>query len=151
MLSCLWACICNPKAIVKDKSHIFLFMNTAMFKFKCKGTTIISFLQSLFVMIFGFCDLRPKVKGFLWSKAPKYVQQFPRWDKCPTSLSYNHTKTTGIMIDYYNDKTLTCRPSTRIAPSCFSSFRHRCNEYFWIPKWSASSCREKGRRTSFDC
>ena len=45
-----------------------------MFKFKCKGTTIISFLQSLFVMIFGFCDLRPKVKGFLRSKAPKYVQ-----------------------------------------------------------------------------
>ena len=112
-----------------------------MFKFKCKGTTIISFLQSLFVMIFGFCDLRPKVKGFLRSKAPKYVQQFPRWDKCPTSLSYNHTKTTGIMIDYYNDKTLTCRPSTRIAPSCFSSFRHRCNEYFWIPKWQKNIFR----------
>ena len=47
-------------------------------------------------------------------------------------------KNIGIMKDYNNDMTLTCRPSTRIAPSCFSSFRHRCNEYFWIPKWSAT-------------
>ena len=36
-------------------------------------------------------------------------------------------KNIGIMKDYNNDMTLTCRPSTRIAPSCFSSFRHRCD------------------------
>ena len=43
MSYCRWACICKPKAIAKDKSHIFLIMNPAYFKFGCKGTTIFLF------------------------------------------------------------------------------------------------------------
>ena len=35
---------------------------------------------------------------------------------------------------YSGDKIWMCRPSTRITPSCFNSFRQRNSEYFCMPK-----------------